>query len=120
MTSARTRGGWVAVLAAVAMLASCGAEKRPPTPSEDERLHFGAENLPDADQKTSIFEALDDDERAAVEKSGISGLEQPGEPIADERMPREEKKSDKAGRAAISILSVAVSAAAAAAPFLLF
>jgi hypothetical protein len=120
MTTARARGGWVAVLAAVALVVSCGAEKRRPAPSEDEPLHFGAENLPDADQKTSIFEALDDDERAAVEKSGMSGLEEPGEAIADEPTPRDEKTRDNKGAAVISILSVAVSAAAAAAPFLLF
>jgi hypothetical protein len=120
MTTVRARSGWVAVLAAAAIIAACGAEKRGATPPDDEPLHFGAENLPDPQWKGSIYDALDDDERAAVERSGMSGVDEPPARQAQSAPPDGQSRSDKAGRMAISVLTVAVSAAAAAAPFLLF
>jgi hypothetical protein len=113
----RARAGLIAVVAAAALIGSCGAEKRQPAP-DDDHVRFSAENLPDLDKETSILDQLEPEERAAVERSGMSG---PGEGSTGANPePAEGSKGKTAERAAISILTVAVSVGAAVAPYLLF
>lgn len=81
--------------------------------------------------RASVLDLLDDDELDAVERSGISGplmdrddpLHEEGGPFSKERRKLDgepESKADKAGKLGISVMSVALSVAAVAAPFFLF
>jgi hypothetical protein len=77
-----------------------------------------------------VLDMLDPAEREAVERSGMSGFLDRSDAAAEAEGPfaREgrgfdgepESKSEKAGKLGISVLSVALSAAAVAAPFFLF
>ena len=100
--------------------------------SDDETDEFAQEDKdPLAHPHHSVLDLLEPEERDAVDRSGISGTFADRDdadtatdgPFGPERraMDREpESKSDKAGKLGISFLSVALSAAAVAAPFFLF
>jgi hypothetical protein len=99
--------------------------------SDDETDAFAQEEQdPLAHPHHSVLDLLDPEEREAVERSGISGFGERGDAAAETEGPfgperrafdREpESKSEKAGKLGISIMSVALSAAAVAAPFFLF
>ena len=122
MTSARGRRGIAVVIAAVALAGACATEKRGPTRPDGERAtHFGADGLSDLDRDGGIYDALDPEERAALERSGMSGAEASKAAADDDgSLPQEESTSDNVGKAVMSALVVAVTAAAAAAPYLLF
>ena len=110
--------GWGAVLAAVVLAAGAGGLARSAGGADDDALpDVSAGWLEDLDEQDSILDALEDNEREAVARSGMSG------PLpAHVKAPAQEQDSalDKAGKATLSILTVALSAAAAAAPFFLF
>jgi hypothetical protein len=109
------RHAWLAGMAAVMAVGACGlsdhaAKKEPP--------ELSAERLGDLSDQDSILDLLDADEREAVEREGVTGARpaHEGPPVE----AKEESALDKAGKATFSILTVAVSAAAVAAPFFLF
>jgi hypothetical protein len=109
------RRAWLAGMVAVTVIGACGlsdhaAKKEPP--------EISAERLGDLSDQDSILDVLDPDEREAVDRAGLSGARpaHEGEPVE----AKEETALDKAGKATFSILTVAVSAAAVAAPFFLF
>jgi hypothetical protein len=114
----RRMRGWGAVLAAAVLVAGAWGLARSARGADDDALpEVSAEWLDDLDEQDSILDALEADEREAVTRSGMSG------PLpAHEKPPAREQEGalDKAGKATLSILTVALSAAAAAAPFFLF
>jgi hypothetical protein len=103
--------GWLgAILVGVCLtFLACGLD--PPAP-EDELSEFSAERLDLEDE--SILDILEPEERAAVERAGVSGA-RPAHVT-----PAAESKSDTAGKVGLSVLTVALSVGAAVAPFLLF
>jgi hypothetical protein len=106
------------VAAAVLIAGACAVTRSARGADEDDALpEVSAEWLDDLEEQDSILDTLEADEREAVERSGISGALP-----AHVTPPAREKESamDKAGKATLSILTVALSAAAAAAPFFLF
>jgi len=104
---------WRAGLAAVVLVAACGLSG---IAKKDQPPEFSAERLGDLSEQDSILDVLDPDEREAVERSGISGARPEHQPAP----PEDESTADKAGKAAVSVLSVAISVGAAVAPYLLF
>jgi hypothetical protein len=95
---------------------ACGLERRH---ADDQEVlpEVSAERLGDLSAQDSILDLLDPDEREAVERTGLSGA-RPEHVAAPPRA--REGALDKAGGAGLSVLVVAISAAAVAAPFFLF
>ncbi|HJQ83784.1 MAG TPA: hypothetical protein VKA21_06905 [Candidatus Binatia bacterium] len=109
--------GWTVVLALAAAIAvgACGVDKpRAERPDEPE---YSADRLDLADQD-SILDVLDEEERAAVDRAGMTGARPARDEV--EPAPEEESKADTAGKVGISFLSVALTVGAAVAPFFLF
>jgi hypothetical protein len=109
------RRTWLAGMVAVTVIGACGltdhaAKKEPP--------ELSAERLGDLSDQDSILDLLDPEEREAMDREGVSGARPAHQGEPDEA--KEESALDKAGKATFSILTVAVSAAAVAAPFFLF
>jgi hypothetical protein len=124
----RWRGTVMAVMVLALLASACGMfGKHAPKSGEDAEDDIAADEPADQ-QRESVLDLLDDDERDAVERSGMSGplmdregTDEMAGPFSKERSEGEpESKADKAGAFGISVLSVALSAAAVAAPFLLF
>jgi len=105
--------GWVLGLA-LTMVLACGLDGRRAGHRDDTEPEFSADRLELSDQD-AILDLLEPDEREALTRSQMSGV--PGDPAG---APADETKSDKAGKVGLSVLSVALSAAAVAAPFFLF
>ena len=114
-SSGRGRGAglWLAGVAVVAFIAlpACGLDHKKPAPEDDSDFSADRLDMPDDDM---VFEALQPEEKDAVERSGMSGVRPP------DGAPAEETKSDKAGKVGLSVLSVAMTIGAAVAPFFLF
>jgi hypothetical protein len=110
------RRAWLAGIVAVTVMGACGLSEH--AAKKDEPPEISAERLGDLSDQDSILDVLDPDEREAVDRTGLSGARpaHEGEPVE----AKEETALDKAGKATFSILTVAVSAAAVAAPFFLF
>jgi hypothetical protein len=108
-----------AVVLGVALVACGPHASHAPAPDD-----LSAERLGDADRPGGILGALDEDERAAYDRSGMSGLSvAPGRDAEDLAALSEDdadRGSTKAGKIGFSIFVVAASLASAAAPFLLF
>jgi len=107
------------------VLAACGLEqKKQTTVDADEQSEMGAHHLGDLSEDGSIWNSLNDNERTAVQRSGMSGVHEHADPNDDEQdawdQAVNESKGDKAAKMGMSFLVVAVSLGAAAAPFLLF
>ena len=133
MASARRRR-WTAiggVLVFALAVSGCSMFGQHATDGSEDTDEFAQEDKdPLAHPHNSVMELLDPEERDAVERSGMSGITDRSDaasetqgPFGPERraMDREpESKSDKAGKLGMSVLSVALSAAAVAAPFFLF
>jgi len=133
MASERRRR-WTAiggVLVFALAVSGCSLFGQHATDGSEDTDEFAQEDKdPLAQPHHSVLDMLDPEERDAVDRSGISGFKdrtdaaaEPEGPFGPERraMDREpESKSDKAGKLGISVLSVALSAAAVAAPFFLF
>jgi hypothetical protein len=127
----RRWGTVMAVMVLTLLTSACGMfGKNTPKSGEDAEDDIAAEEPVDQ-PRGSVFDLLDEDERDAVQRSGISGplmdsddaTTELGGPFSKERRNFEgepESKADKAGKLGISVLSVALSVAAVAAPFLLF
>jgi hypothetical protein len=86
---------------------------------------FSASRLGDDLDGGSMWEMLTPEEKAAAERSGVAWLDRDQATAKAEAGSAEEaggvgKKLDKAGKVGFSIFAVALSLAAAAAPFLLF
>ena len=105
---------WLAGIVAVTVIGACGLTDHP----KKEPPEFSAERLGDLSEQDSILDLLDEDEREAVDREGVTGARPAHEGAPVEA--KEESALDKAGKATFSILTVAVSAAAVAAPFFLF
>jgi len=134
MRMGRVWRGWVVgVLAGGLVGGACGlGEHRTATHGDDDDTPaFSAARLGDPGE--SVLELLAPEEREAVRRSQIlrPGAGDPGDPPpADESAPaapgadqpqgRVAHSLDTAGRVSVSLLAVGLSAAAAAAPFLLF
>ena len=133
MASERRRR-WTAiggVLVFALAVSGCSMFGQHATDGSEDTDEFAQEDKdPLAHPHHSVMDMLDPEEREAVERSGMSGMmdrsgaasETQG-PFGPERraMDREpESKSDQAGKLGMSVLSVALSAAAVAAPFFLF
>ena len=108
----RTRG-WVLGLALTAVLA-CGLDGQR-TGHPDGREFTGKRS--EAGGHDPFLDMLDPEEREALARSQMTGI---GEVSDGPKPPQEEDKADRAGKVGLSILSVAISLGAAAAPFLLF
>jgi hypothetical protein len=119
-------GGMLVIAFAVS---ACSMFGQHATDGTEDQAEAEAEDLFAPHQ--SVMDLLDPEEREAVERSGMSGpiMDRKGTatetegPFGPERrgFDREpETKSEKAGKLGISVLSVALSAAAVAAPFFLF
>ena len=109
----RTRG-WVLCLALTTALA-CGLDGPKAGHPKDDGSEFSADGL-SLNEHDAILDMLEPEEREALTRSQMSGVRVgDGNPAA-----AEESKADKAGKVGISVLSVALSAAAVAAPFFLF
>jgi hypothetical protein len=122
----RMQGAWrgaVAALALAGLLATaCGLEKPQAVRGEDD---LSAEEDLDTLDEHSVLDMLEPEEREAVARAGLTGLAhdgQPTGPFASEarRQSKEEGRLYTAGKVGISVLGVALSAAAVAAPFFLF
>jgi hypothetical protein len=124
------RGTVVAVMVLALLVSACGMfGKQAPKSGEDAEDDIAAEE-PFDQPRESVLDLLDEDERDAVQRSGMSGplmdrdgaTTETGGPFSQERrkFDEPESKADKAGKLGISVLSVALSAAAVAAPFFLF
>ena len=114
--------GWTAGLALAGLLAiaACAANKphHPPAAKNDDAIT--AADLDDIEGPTSILDSLAPDERAAYDKSGMTGAREPAPAEDDEAEEPQKTTRDKIGDAAMSVLVVAVSIGAAVAPYLLF
>ena len=108
------RRAWLAGIVAVTVIGACGLTDHP----KKEPSEFSAERLGDLSEQDSILDLLDPEEREAMDREGVSGARPAHQGEPDE--PKEETALQKAGNATFSILTVAVSAAAVAAPFFLF
>jgi len=107
-------GALVAGAVAVVAVGACGLGSHAP---KEELPEFSAARLGDLSAQDSILDLLDPEEREAMERTGMSGARPEHQAAIEEAT---ETTGDKVGKASISILSVALSAAAAAAPFFLF
>lgn len=116
----RRLGGWVAGVLVVGLLAAvCVLGERSAGAAPDEAPGVSAERLGDATEEGSILELLDPTERAALERSQITGMRpEHQKPAASES--ESEGFGDTVGKVGVSIASVALSIAAVAAPFFLF
>ena len=110
------RRAWVAVVGAVVLAAACGMSQH--AAKKDEPPEFSAERLGDLSEQDSVLDLLDPEEREAMQRTGMSGARPAHEGVPGPA--KEESALDKAGKATFSILTVAISAAAVAAPFFLF
>ena len=122
----------MAVMVLALLAPACGMfGKHAPKSGEDAEDDIASDKPYDQHFGNSVLDLLDADERDAVERSGISGplmdddgaTTEMGGPFTQERRRLDgepESRADKAGKLSISVLSVALSAAAVAAPFLLF
>jgi hypothetical protein len=122
----RAAVGWVAGLVVFGLVggASVFGEQR----EDDEALpEFSAERLGDLEEHDSILDMLEPEEREAVERSGMSlgsepgaspeGTQGPFGPETRQQQGRSEGTLDKIGKIGVSVLGVALSLAAVAAPF---
>ena len=107
----------VGVLVAGLLAAACVLGGRNAGAAPDEAPEVSAERLGDATQEGSILELLDPTERAALERSQITGMRPEHQKPAE---PESENFGDTVGKVGVSIASVALSLAAVAAPFFLF
>src|SRR5262245_4020132 len=112
----RLRRGWVAGIALGAVVfVACGLEKPRDTANDTKDLSArGLDELSD----DSIWSSLNDSERTAVERSGMSGLpdhaaSSPDDEFGSMDADENESKADKASKLSMSVLVVAVSAAMA-------
>jgi len=108
----RTRG-WVFGLALTAVLA-CGLDGR--RAGHPDGPEFAGERR-EAGGHDPFLDMLDPEEREALARSQMTGI---GDVTDGPKPPQEEDKADRAGKVGLSILTVAISLGAAAAPFLLF
>ena len=108
------RRAWLAGVVAVTVIGACGLTDHP----KKEPSELSAERLGDLSDQDSILDLLDSDEREAVDREGVTGARPAHE--ATDLEAKEESTLDQASKATFSILTVAVSAAAVAAPFFLF
>jgi hypothetical protein len=129
MDGRRLRGWAAGLVVGVLVLAACGLEhKKKPPADPDDRADVSARDLDDINEEGSIWHSLDNSEKTAVERSGMSGVAHHAKPLDDEdedafeeaTHESKETTSDKAGKVTMSFLLVAVTLGAAAAPFLLF
>jgi hypothetical protein len=121
MRQGSVRGWSVGAVLALGIVAGACGPKDPHAARPDDEL--SVERLGDDELPRGIMSALDDDERDALSRSGMTGLSvAPGrddEDFAglDDEPPTRAKKVERAG---FSVFVVAASLAAAAAPFFLF
>jgi len=105
--------GWVAALAVAGLVGvGCGLGRHT---VDDPAPKYSAAQLGDLSEQGSILDALEPEERAAVARVGLADPPPPDGAPADR-----EGKADTAGKVGVSVLTVALSLAAAAAPFFLF
>ena len=109
----RTRG-WVLGLALTAAVA-CGLDGRRAGHQDDGEPEFSADRLALNDHD-AIFDLLEPEEREALARSQMSGTGD-GRGVSSDTS---DSRADKVGKVGLSVLSVALSAAAVAAPFFLF
>ena len=109
----RTRG-WVLGIVLTAAFA-CGVDGRRAGHPDDGEPKFSADRL-ELNDHDAILDLLEPEEREALARSQMSGTGDGRGAGSD----TSEGKADKAGKVGISVLSVALSAAAVAAPFFLF
>jgi hypothetical protein len=128
------RRRWTAiggVLVIAFAVSACSMFGQHATDGSDDQAEADAESEDLFAPHHSVMDLLDPEEREAVERSGMSGpiMDRSGAaaetegPFGPERRGFDgepESKSEKAGKLGISVLSVALSAAAVAAPFFLF
>jgi hypothetical protein len=103
--------GWTVgpVLAGLLSLGACAAErKNAPHPADDDLAEISADHLDDLDEEGAMADLFDPEERAAMERSGLSS-------VGEKRSAEE-----TAGGVGLSVLTVALSVGAVVAPFFLF
>ena len=128
--SMRTWTGRAAGVAAIVIVvAACGVDQHRPYFHDDaaDTPEFSATRLGDPPEEDSVAKFLNDDEREAVRRSGMTGIRVDDPKTALDAVPSEDPPKgpvgsamDKAGKVGVSVLGVGLSLAAAAAPFLLF
>jgi hypothetical protein len=121
----RWAAGWVAGLVMFGLVGGISAFAQ--RHEDDEALpEFSAERLEDPEHD-SILDMLEPEEREAVTRSGMSLGSEPGAspegpqgpfgPETRQQQGRSEGTLDKIGKISVSVLGVALSLAAVAAPF---
>ena len=117
-------GRWLAAAAVAGVVVSGCAPLRqqPAEPSRDDAA-VSAENLDDLSEEGSVIARadLEPEQREAVERAGMPTADgAPARPAAREGEGEGEGATDTAGKVSVSVLQVALSLAAVAAPFFLF
>ena len=116
----RRVGGWLAAAAVVGVLASgCATARHQPAAPGGDDAAVAVENLDDLSEEGSVIARadLEPEEREALERAGMARPDgQPAKAAARDG----DGVTDAAGKASLSVLQVALSLAAVAAPFFLF
>lgn len=115
--------GGVAGLAAAAVVAGVLGFGSARGGEIDEDPIFSQGPFDEREDSDLLWGALSEDEREALRRSGMSGVDEPALPEEGGGSgfdPEPETTSEKAGKIGMSILLVAVTVGAAVAPYLLF
>jgi len=116
----RRVGGWLAAAAVVGVVASgCATARRQPAEPGGDEAAVAVENFDDLSEGGSVIARadLEPEEREAVERAGMARAD--GQP-AGAAARDGDGVTDATGKAGLSVLTVALSLAAVAAPFFLF
>jgi len=112
-------GCWLAAAAVAGVVSGCAPLRQQPAEPARDDAAVSAENLDDLSEEGSVVARadLEPEEREAIERAGMPTADgAPAHPAAGEG----EGATDTAGKVSVSVLQVALSLAAVAAPFFLF